>query len=137
MVKGFHKNTRDNRDDEDLSDLEVDINDEEEKEILINETEALNNHEIRLKEDFYKLMKTKDIHWLETMDLVADQSIDKNLDVDDDIKRELIFYNLTLKNAVNGIIKLKENGRRNLNQLNWSFPQFRGNQLFWNREYFR
>lgn len=111
MVKGFKKNFH-NNDDEDLSDLEMDNEEELAVENLINEKDALLNHHARIKQDFAKLMKTKDIPWIETMDLTADQAIDKNLNVDDDIKRELIFYNLTLANTIKGIVKLKENGEK-------------------------
>jgi rRNA-processing protein EBP2 len=34
--------------------------------------------------------------------------IPEDLDVEDDIKRELLFYNITHKNAIQGILKLKE-----------------------------
>jgi rRNA-processing protein EBP2 len=50
----------------------------------------------------------KDIPWLETPVLVCSEAIDKSLNPDDDIKRELNFYNFTMENAVKAIIKLKE-----------------------------
>ena len=109
MVKQFIKN-----EEEDLSDFEVD-NQEDMGEMevnIINEEEALLNHQKRIREDFHKIMKTKDVPWIETMDLVSDSAVDKNLNVDDDVRRELIFYNITLSNAVKGIIKLKENGEK-------------------------
>ena len=109
MVKQFIKN-----EEEDLSDFEVDNQEDmgEMEVTIINEEEALLNHHKRIREDFHKIMKTKDVPWIETMDLVSDSAVDKNLNVDDDVRRELIFYNLTLSNAVKGIIKLKENGEK-------------------------
>lgn len=106
MVKGFKKNFN-NNDDEDLSDLEM-ANEELVEENLINEKDALLNHQTRIKQDFAKLMKTKDIPWIETMEITADQAIDKNLNVDDDIKRELIFYNLTLKTPSKELLNSKK-----------------------------
>jgi rRNA-processing protein EBP2 len=112
MVKKFIKNTEDQQEEE-LSDLEGEYQQQEPDEIkILNDEEALRNHCEKIKNDFQKLMKNKDIPWIETMDLVADSSVDPNLNMDDDIKRELIFYNLTLQNAVRGIIKLKEQGEK-------------------------
>lgn len=110
MVKQFIKS----HEEEDLSDLEIDNQEgiDESEANLINEEEALINHQKKIQEDFHKLMKSKEVSWLETMDLISDSPVDKNLNVDDDIRRELIFYNLTLQNAVRGIIKLKEHGEK-------------------------
>ena len=101
MVKKFKiVNRKEDRDDlineEDLSDLEIDKQ-EKNSEEEINDVEALNAITARMKEDFHKFMKSKNVDWLETMDLTADQGINPDLNVDDDIRRELIFYNISLK----------------------------------------
>ena len=113
MVKRFIKESAKVEEDN-LSDLEVDNIDVEGEDTVqfINDEETLDNHVIKIKNDFYKIMKSKDVSWMETLDLTSDLSVDKNLNVDDDIKRELIFYNLTLSNSVKGIVKLRENGEK-------------------------
>jgi len=116
MVKKFKiVNRAEDRDDqineEELSDLEIDKQ-EKNSEEEINDIEALNTISARMKEDFHKIMKSKDVDWLETMDLTSDQGINPDLNVDDDIRRELIFYNLSLKNAAKGINKLKERNQK-------------------------
>jgi rRNA-processing protein EBP2 len=112
MVKKFIRNIEEPQEEE-LSDLEGEFVQQEQDDIkFVNEEEALENHCQKIKNDFQKLMKNKDIPWIETMDLVSDSTVDSNLNIDDDIKREVIFYNLTLQNAVRGIIKLKEQGEK-------------------------
>ena len=110
MVKKFicSAKPKQNEEEEDLSDLEGEYQKEDgEKVDFINDVEALENHCKKIQADFQKNMKNKEIPWMETMDLVADSSVDPNLNMDDDIKRELIFYNLTLQNSVKGILSLK------------------------------
>jgi rRNA-processing protein EBP2 len=117
MVKKFQKvNRKEDRDDlnneeEELSDLEID-NQDKVLEEEINDVEALEAITARMKDDFHKIMKSKDIDWLETMHLTADQAINPDLNIDDDIRRELIFYNISLKNAAKGINKLKERNQK-------------------------
>jgi len=113
MVKQFIRNSEEVEEDN-LSDLEidnVDVNDDDHLQ-FINDVETLENHVLKIKNDFIKILKSKEVPWIETLDLSADQAVDKNLNVDDDIKRELIFYNLTLNNSVKGIVKLRENGEK-------------------------
>jgi rRNA-processing protein EBP2 len=100
-------------DDEELSDLEILEEDgQSHKKIIegVNETEQLDNFTKNIKQDFNKIFtsKGKTPKWIETMIVTSKDQIDSNLNVEDDIKRELIFYNLTIKNAVEGIGKLKE-----------------------------
>lgn len=45
---------------------------------------------------------------MERLTVNSDNSVPSKLNVNDDIKRELIFYNLTFEGAVKGINKLKE-----------------------------
>jgi hypothetical protein len=98
---------------EDLSDLEIDDQEllAEEKE-CINDRDILNEKKTKIQEEFVKGLKLnsgeKNVNWLETMDIISKEEVDETLNPDDDIKRELIFYNLTLGNVVKGINKLKE-----------------------------
>ncbi len=99
---------------EDLSDLEVDLQNENSVP-TVNDKEQLDSACNRIKQEFNKLLKVKNnehINWIETMDVTANDRIDEDLNVDDDIKRELIFYNLTVVNAATGISKLKECGEK-------------------------
>ncbi len=113
MVKKFVREEK--QEDDDLSDLEADFVDEEEglasTTVAVNDEEMLLNCLKRVKGEFCKLMKVKNeenVNWIETMDLITDEGVDPELNQDDDIKRELIFYNLSLKNAAKGISKLKD-----------------------------
>lgn len=114
MVKKFQKLSRAEtqpQEDDELSDLEID-NEERVVEEEINDVETLNKRTAVIKEDFQKLMKSKDIDWLETMDLTSDQAVNPDLNIDDDIRRELIFYNITLRNTAIGINKLRERNQK-------------------------
>ena len=50
--------------------------------------------------------------WLERMTVISNNHVDPSLNLNDDIKRELIFYNLSIENAIQGINKLRENGQK-------------------------
>lgn len=52
--------------------------------------------------------KGKKPTWIETLDITSPNAIDKNLNTDDDIKRELFFYNIAKENAIQGMIQLKQ-----------------------------
>ena len=56
--------------------------------------------------------KNKKIDWLEFPVNISQSSIPKNLNPDDDIKRELIFYNIAKENAIQGMIQLKKLGEK-------------------------
>jgi hypothetical protein len=74
MVKQFIKN-----EEEDLSDFEVN-NQEDMGEMevnIINVEEALLNHQKIIREDFHKIMKTKDVPRIKTMDLVSDSVVQR------------------------------------------------------------
>ena len=43
---------------------------------------------------------------------ISQSSIPENLNPDDDIKRELIFYNIAKENAIKGMIQLKQLGEK-------------------------
>jgi hypothetical protein len=94
--------------DDELSDLEMDTGDNEEVQV-INERERLQTLTNHIKEDFLKLYKAKGKNpsWLETLTETSSQAIDPNLNVDDDIKRELIFYNISLENTMKALKQVK------------------------------
>ncbi len=99
----------------DESDLDIEEEfDEEEGEMeaieFPNDEEKLSEFTKKIKEEFQRFYtsKGKNPTWLETMSLTGKIEIPEELDVDDDIKRELIFYNITHKNTIQGILKLKD-----------------------------
>lgn len=95
----------DNANDEENEEDEVEKNEEI---ILVDE---LNAHSEKIKKEFGSLMAKRGGNandWLETLVITNAATIDKNLNIDDDIKRELSFYNMTNENVVKGILKLKE-----------------------------
>ena len=67
-----------------------------------------------IKNDIQKFYdaKNKNIDWLEFPVDISQSSIPQNLNPDDDIKRELIFYNIAKENAIQGMIKLKKLGEK-------------------------
>ena len=114
MVKKFQKFSRAEsqpQEDDELSDLEID-DQEKVLEEEINDVETLDTRTAKIKEDFQKLMKSQNIDWLETMEITSDQAVNPDLNIDDDIRRELIFYNITLKNTARGINKLRERNQK-------------------------
>ena len=80
----------------------------------INLEEELNAKVDALKGEFTKPfnVKGKKITWIETLDVTSTNPIDQHLNVDDDIKRELFFYNATKENTIAGMIKLKKLGEK-------------------------
>ena len=81
---------------------------------LVNElSEKLNS----IQSDVQKLYdsKNKKITWLEFPVEISSTEIPEYLNPDDDIKRELIFYNIAKENAIKGMIELKNCGE-NLNR---------------------
>ena len=95
---------------------------EEEEEVLDTEseipsinleselTEKLNS----IKNDIQKFYdsKNKKIDFLEYPINISQSEIPQNLNPDDDIKRELIFYNIAKENAIQGMIQLKKLGEK-------------------------
>ena len=73
-------------------------------------TEKLNS----IKNDIQKFYdaKNKKIDFLEFPINVSQSEIPPNLNPDDDIKRELIFYNIAKENAIQGMIQLKKLGEK-------------------------
>jgi rRNA-processing protein EBP2 len=99
--------------DEELSDLEVDA-DIDEPQIRINEVELLETLTKTINNEFVKQFtsKGKNPNWLETVLVTNAEQVDPTLDVDDDIKREFIFYNITHLNTIQALKNLKENGEK-------------------------
>ena len=73
-------------------------------------TEKLNS----IKNDIQKFYdaKNKKIDFLEYPINISQSEIPPNLNPDDDIKRELIFYNIAKENAIQGMIQLKKLGEK-------------------------
>ena len=67
-----------------------------------------------IKNDIQKFYDTKNkkIDFLEFPVNISESSIPQNLNPDDDIKRELIFYNIAKENAIKGMIQLKKLGEK-------------------------
>ena len=119
--KKNYNNYNNEREEENLKE-ELLIMEEEEKEKdkdfeneeIINLTNELEEKKNLIINDFLKFFsqKGKKVSWLENLTIISDDEIDQNLNPDDDIKRELFFYNLAKKNAINGLIKLKKLGAK-------------------------
>ena len=119
--KKNYNNYNNEREEENLKE-ELLIMEEEEKEKdkdfeneeIINLTNELEEKKNLIINDFQKFFsqKGKKVSWLENLTIISDDEIDQNLNPDDDIKRELFFYNLAKKNAINGLIKLKKLGEK-------------------------
>ena len=95
------------------------LNEEQEEEIYsedpsINLVDEINEKMNSIKNDIQKFYdaKNKKIDWLEFPVEISQSSIPQNLNPDDDIKRELIFYNIAKENAIQGMIKLKQLGEK-------------------------
>ena len=95
------------------------LNEENEEEIYsedpsINLVDEINEKINSIKNDIQKFYdaKNKKIDWLEFPVEISQSSIPQNLNPDDDIKRELIFYNIAKENAIQGMIKLKQLGEK-------------------------
>jgi rRNA-processing protein EBP2 len=73
-------------------------------------TEKLNS----IKNDIQKIYdaKNKKIDFLEYPLNISQSEIPQNLNPDDDIKRELIFYNIAKENAIQGMVQLKKLGEK-------------------------
>lgn len=111
---------------EELSDLEAyndDADQDAESIEEINHVEELNELTANIKVEFAKLMARKGgnpNNWMETMTIVNPKEIDENLNIDDDIKRELYFYNMTNENVIQGIMKLREVRKISITKYNYS-----------------
>ncbi len=89
-------------------------NEEEDSIESINIIEELNEKLNSIKSDVQKFYdnKGKKITWLEFPTEVSTTEIPEYLNPDDDIKRELVFYNIAKENAIKGLIELKKLGEK-------------------------
>ena len=89
-------------------------NDSESEIPSINMEPELSEKLNSIKNDIQKFYdaKNKKIDFLEFPINISESSIPQNLNPDDDIKRELIFYNIAKENAIKGMIKLKQLGEK-------------------------
>ena len=80
----------------------------------INLVEEISEKINSIKNDIqkYYTVKNKNIDWLEFPVNISESKIPPNLNPDDDIKRELIFYNIAKENAIKGMIQLKQLGEK-------------------------
>ena len=87
---------------------------EEESIESINLVDELKEKLNSIKSDVQKFYdsKNKKINWLEFPVEVSSTEIPEYLNPDDDIKRELIFYNIAKENAIKGMIELKKLGEK-------------------------
>ena len=96
------------------------LNEEKEEEEIYSEDPSINlvdeiSEKINsIKNDIQKFYdaKNKKIDWLEFPVNISQSQIPQNLNPDDDIKRELIFYNIAKENAIQGMVKLKQLGEK-------------------------
>ena len=99
----YSNNNENNNENENNSEIE---NDSIES---INLEDEINEKIKDIKSDFnrYFTQKNAEITWLEKPILISKEGIDQNINIDDDIKRELLIYNITKENAIKGLSKLK------------------------------
>lgn len=108
----FTNNEDQNSDLEALSDNDVEENNH------CNELNKENNNTINeLKNNIENKFNNKILSaynnniaatFLERMTIISKNSIEKNLNINDDIKRELLFNNIANESAIEGILRLKE-----------------------------
>ena len=94
--------------DDDEEDLEEDEEEEEGEIEYENEKETLKELTEKIQSKFNnKFNNDSNQIFMERLTVVADSSVDKKLNINDDIKREVVFYNIAFEGAVKGINKLK------------------------------
>ncbi len=105
--------TQENVEDEKAEDNEENSYEEDSIE-SINIIEELTEKLNTIKSDVQKFYenKGKKITWLEFPVETSTTEIPEYLNPDDDIKRELIFYNIAKENAIKGMIELKKLGEK-------------------------
>jgi rRNA-processing protein EBP2 len=99
---------------EEKEDEEDEKSNEEDSIESINIIEELTEKLNSIKSDVQKFYdnKGKKKTWLEFPVEISDTEIPDYLNPDDDIKRELIFYNIAKENAIKGMIELKKLGEK-------------------------
>ena len=104
-----------NYEDQEENPLNNDNDNDSESEIpSINMEPELSEKLNSIKNDIQKFYdaKNKKIDFLEFPVNISESPIPQNLNPDDDIKRELFFYNIAKENAIKGMIKLKQLGEK-------------------------
>ena len=113
MVKKFIVKDRDDSDNDEFGDdddLEIECEGEDMSTEYPNEEERMNELTLKIRKEFASqyTSKGKNPSWLEKMDIIGESKVPEEFNIDDDIKRELIFYNISHSNTIKGILKLKE-----------------------------
>ena len=107
IINNYEEQKENNSNEEDNNNSEEDI---ASINLVVEISEKINS----IKNDVQKYYdaKNKKIDWLEFPVNISQSQIPQNLNPDDDIKRELIFYNIAKENAIQGMIKLKQLGEK-------------------------
>ena len=95
--------------------LNTELDEDEESEVpSINLVEEISEKINSIKDDIQKIYaaKNKKLDWLEYPVNISPTPLPKNINPDDDIKRELFFYNIAKENAIQGMVKLKQLGEK-------------------------
>ena len=82
------------------------------KNILMKKTQQNKLNLIQSDVQKFYDSNNKKIAWLEFPVEISSTEIPEYLNPDDDIKRELIFYNIAKENAIKGMIELKNFGEK-------------------------
>lgn len=108
-IINFKKNDKNNKYDPEADIDYIDDEEEEEgeEEEIINDTENLKRLRDSLINTFNSRFSSNELT-LERMTVLSKNSVEKHLNLNDDIKRELIFYNIAHEGAVLGINMLKK-----------------------------
>ena len=107
-------NTQDKEEEEEKKNNPENFEDEEDSIESINLVDELTEKLNSIKSDVQKFYenKGKKITWLEFPVETSTTEIPEYLNPDDDIKRELFFYNIAKENAIKGMIQLKKIGEK-------------------------
>ena len=114
IINSEKEKTLESKDEDEKEQEKEEYFDEEESIESINIIEELTEKLNSIKSDVQKFYdnKGKKITWLEFPVETSSTEIPEYLNPDDDIKRELIFYNIAKENAIKGMIELKKLGEK-------------------------
>ena len=114
QIKEDNTNIITNYENQEENPLNKEEEDSESEVPSINLVEEISEKINSIKNDIqkYYTVKNKNIDWLEFPVNISESTIPPNLNPDDDIKRELIFYNIAKENAIKGMIQLKQLGEK-------------------------
>ena len=113
MVKKFtprNVNDSDNDEFENDDDFDIEADADDVSFEYPNDEDRMNELTLKIRKEYTSQFTSrgKNPNWLEKMDIVGEQKVPEEFNIDDDIKRELIFYNISHQNTIKGILKLKE-----------------------------